>query len=68
MKRTRHLKGIVSVPLLLKLKKESASYRCVGVINLDSASEAGAKKLLKNEEKLARYFLEVGPTIAALRL
>ena len=68
LRRTSHLRGIISVPILEQSDELSPSCTCVGVVNLDTSSEAGSNKLRDNEEELTEYFLRFGKILAALRL
>jgi hypothetical protein len=68
LRRTAHLKAVISVPILDQSDDLSPSYKSVGVINLDTSTDAGATKLRDNEEALTEYFMRLGKILAALRL
>lgn len=68
LRRTTHLKAIISIPILEQSDDLSPSFRSVGVINLDTSSVNGAKKLKDNEQTLTAYFIGLGKILAALRL
>lgn len=68
LRRTSHLRAIISIPILEQSDDLSPSYKSVGVINLDTSSEAGSTKLRDNEEELTEYFMRFGKILAALRL
>lgn len=68
LKRTAHLKGVLSIPILEQSDELSPSFESVGVVNLDTSSAAGAETLQKNEQELADYFMRIGKILAALRL
>jgi hypothetical protein len=67
LKKTVGLKGILSIPMFLRIGDESPSHMPVGVINVDSVEEEGARTLQENEEALATYFIEFGMILARLR-
>lgn len=68
LRRTRHLRAVLSIPILEQSDGMSPDYRSVGVINLDASSDAGMNELHKNERELAEYFTRLGKILAALRL
>lgn len=68
LRRTRHLRAVLSIPILEKSDDLSPSYRSVGVINLDAYSEKGSNELQANEQELAEYFIRLGKILAALRI
>ena len=64
--KTEGLRGIISVPLLRRGPGNSASYKPVGVINLDTRTAPGAELLQKHEKELAAFFLDAGSVLASL--
>jgi hypothetical protein len=67
LKKTEDVKYILSIPLFKASKGESKSFKCTGVINLDTLSDEGAEFLERNEGKIVNYFLDRGKVIACLR-
>jgi hypothetical protein len=65
--RTRELRGVISIPIVLATEGLSPQYKAVGVLNLDTCSESGAKLLKENENALAEYFHRLGKILGALR-
>jgi len=68
LRRTAHLKAVISIPILERSDELSPSFKSVGVINLDTSSASGAETLRRNEQQLADYFMRFGKILAALRL
>lgn len=66
-KKASNVKFILSVPLFRASQGDSKTFKPVGVINLDTTTEAGAAFLQANEGRLVTYFLEIGKVIACLR-
>ncbi len=67
LKRMKGLRGIISVALLRRYgPKASPEYESVGVINLDTRTQAGADLLKNNEDALVTYFAETGLLLAML--
>lgn len=66
-RKTEYVKFIISVPLFRASKKESKSFKCVGIINLDTTTEKGAAFLSANEGRLVAYFDEIGQVLACLK-
>ncbi|HET8783889.1 MAG TPA: hypothetical protein VFM63_15855, partial [Pyrinomonadaceae bacterium] len=67
LKDTAALKYILCIPMFKTTKGESKSFQCVGVITLDTVSDAGAAFLKQNRYRLIEYFLDKGKVIACLR-
>ena len=59
---------MISIPILEQTEDLSPSYHSVGVINLDTSTQAGSNELRKNEQELAEYFMRFGKILAALRV
>jgi hypothetical protein len=68
LRKTVHLKAVISIPILEQSDDLSPSFKSVGVINIDTSSTAGADILRRNERELADYFMRFGKILAALRL
>ena len=68
LRRTAHLRAVISIPILEQSDDLSPSFTSVGVINLDTSTQAGAERLRGNERELAEYFMRLGKILAALRL
>jgi hypothetical protein len=68
IKKTKGLKGIVSIPLLSRGQGDSPTYKSVGVINLDTRTDSGAELLKKNQVALANYFAEAGLLLGLLNV
>lgn len=68
LRRTVHLRAVISIPILEQTEDLSPSYHSVGVINLDTSTQAGSNELRKNEQELAEYFMRFGKILAALRV
>jgi hypothetical protein len=67
LRKTRHLTAVLSIPIVKRTEGLSPVYRQVGVINLDSDTEAGAALLEQNQQALAEYFTRFGKILAELR-
>lgn len=65
--KTEYVKFIISVPLFRASKRESTSFKCVGIINLDTTTDRGAAFLSANVGRLVAYFDEIGQILACLR-
>lgn len=62
------VKYILCIPMFrVKTKGENKSFQCVGVITLDTRSDAGGLFLQQNQDRLIVYFLDKGKVIACLR-
>jgi hypothetical protein len=68
IRRTSHLNGIISVPILRKVSGSSPGFKCVGVINVDAVTPRAAEKLRRNEQTIANYFTEFGILLGDLSL
>jgi hypothetical protein len=66
VKKTSHLKGILSVPILRKVSSQPQRFRCVGVINIDALTPEAAEILRKNETALTEHFVLFGFLLADL--
>jgi hypothetical protein len=66
-RKTAGVKYILSIPLFKELPTVPASFKHVGVINLDTTSDKGVKFLMDNEGRLVDYFTDRGKVIACLR-
>ncbi|HKO44093.1 MAG TPA: hypothetical protein VJU84_12525 [Pyrinomonadaceae bacterium] len=64
--KTKELCCILSIPMFISSQKLSPKWRPVGVINLDTLSDAGADFLVSNQEELSKYFMDYGKIIAYL--
>jgi hypothetical protein len=65
---TSDTKAILSIPMFERRgKKGTEKVICVGVINLDSQTEAGAEDLAKRSKHLSDYFAKHGTLIAKMR-
>jgi hypothetical protein len=68
--KTRNTKAVLSVPMFVERKAGSAEakkWRAVGVINLDTDTDAGAALLQDRQDDLVTYFGRVGKVVAKLR-
>jgi hypothetical protein len=65
-KKTEYVKYILSVPIFRASKGENTTYKCAGVINLDTTTEDGAAFLAANRGRLVDHFYEAGLIIACL--
>jgi len=65
-RRTRDVQAVLSIPLYAKVGREAPAWKAVGVINLDSSSAIGAELLIRNQQKLTKYFVPIGMSIAQL--
>jgi hypothetical protein len=65
--RTKHVKFILSIPLFRASKGDSQSFKRVGVINLDTHTDAGSDFLEENYDLLVDLFADRGKVIAYLR-
>jgi hypothetical protein len=66
--KTQKIKAIFSIPMLERYgTKGKEKFRCVGVINLDSATEAGADHLAAHTRDLAVFFAKYGTLLAKMR-
>lgn len=66
LKKTRIVRGIISIPLLRKIHGDSPSYRAVGVLTLDAYNAGAAEILKQNETALVEYFFRVGKLLGSL--
>jgi hypothetical protein len=67
MVKTRHLKAVISIPIVQTSEGLSPKFTAVGVLNLDTDTPEGAQLLQENETDLAEYFHGFGKILAALR-
>ena len=68
LKKAQHLKAVLSVPLFERHgAKGKEKDRCVGIINLDSATDDGADHLAMKKKDLAQYLAKYGTLIAKMR-
>lgn len=65
-KKTQAVKAVLSVPLYVKVGRESPTWKAVGVVSLDTLDDAGADLLANNRERLQEYFVQIGMSIARL--
>lgn len=65
LRKTDHIKGLLSVPMLLD-RGRTKPQKAVGVINLDSLTDAGAGRLERNKLDLAKFFVKQGKILAIL--
>jgi hypothetical protein len=56
--------GLISIPMLVV--RENKPDKAVGVINVDSVTEAGAKYIAENSLDLGAFFLDQGKALALL--
>lgn len=66
LRKTRRLQGVVSVPIFRKRGGSSPTYKAVGIINLDTLTADGARRLRENERELGDYFARIGKILAKL--
>ncbi len=68
IKKTCAIKALLSIPMIeMRGKKGAERAVCVGVINLDACTDAGANELAKRSKHYSEYFLQHGSLIAKMR-
>ena len=68
IRKTRNLAAVLSIPIFEKRgPKGQEIEKCVGVINLDAKTDAGAKHLAEKDKDLALLFAKHGTLIAKMR-
>ena len=66
LRRTRGVRGIISIPIMRKGQGDSPAYKVVGVITLDAYTDDDATFLNQNEQVLVEYFFRVGSILGSL--
>ncbi|HZR25537.1 MAG TPA: hypothetical protein VFA59_18215 [Vicinamibacterales bacterium] len=68
IRKTNNIKAILSIPMLERYgTKGKEKFRCVGLINLDSNTDAGADHLAGHVKDLSVFFAKYGTLIAKMR-
>lgn len=62
LRKTRRVRAILSIPIFIQQRNEE--WHCVGVFNLDAVSPAAVEYLKTEQERLTRYFSNVGKLVA----
>jgi hypothetical protein len=66
LKKTSRLIAILSIPIYLPTQDDCPTWRCVGVVNLDTLSKSGGDFLSTNRKKLVAYFVQATANVARL--
>jgi hypothetical protein len=64
LKKVEAVTGLISIPMLMV--RENKPDKAVGVINVDSVTDAGAKHISENFKDLAAFYLDQGKALALL--